>query len=123
MRHEFGHDPAGVLQTQGRVGPEGLLFQRAMPTFQFAVGLRVMGAGEDMAGLLQSDELFEFLATNWGPLSRMMRGRTVGHCSRAFCSTLTGGEEITEGEGVWRVVPKMYRWGSKMNSFWGGTFV
>lgn len=60
-----------------------------MPALQFAVALRIVRAGEDVAGLPEPCEFLEFpLATNSGPLSLMIRGRAAGWLAQFHATPL-----------------------------------
>src|SRR6202022_4492353 len=59
MVNKLAAPPQSILQTKRRLGPDGLLFERAMEALQFAVALRVMGRGQHMAGLPEADKLVE----------------------------------------------------------------
>ena len=52
-------DPLCIFEGERRLGPDGLLLEGAVATFQLAVALWVMGRTEDMSRLPEPDELLE----------------------------------------------------------------
>ena len=59
MVNELATHSQSILQAKGRLGPDGLLFKRAMEALQFSVALRIVGRGQHMAGLPEADKLLE----------------------------------------------------------------
>src|SRR5271163_1261460 len=90
MVNKLATHPQSIFQAKRRLGPDGLLFERAMEALQFAVALRVMGRGQHMAGLPGADELLEVArATNWLPRSDSPESPTIlktcGRFRRRIC--------------------------------------
>ena len=65
---ESAGDPLGVLDVERGERADGLFLEGLMEAFELAVGLGVVGAGHDMAGLPLGDEGFEFPAFELGTL-------------------------------------------------------
>src|SRR5438128_393649 len=98
MLDKLRHDPSRVLQAQRRFRPDGLLLERAMVAFQFAVGLGIMRAGQHVARLPQPQEFLEVLghelravvADDPGPHRRMfLSGPLQDHLGIGFLHRFT----------------------------------
>src|SRR5262245_36078923 len=56
---ELADDAAGIFQGQRRTGTDAFFLEEAMPAFDLAVALRVVGRGLDVRHPTQTDELLE----------------------------------------------------------------
>ena len=61
---------------------KALAFEAAVPTFQLAVALRIVGTGAHVRDARRRTNSLKSLAMNCGPLSLMIRGRSPGNFSR-----------------------------------------
>lgn len=78
---ELAGEAFGVFKAQRGFRTEGLLFERFVKALQFAVGLRIVGAGHDVAGLPECQEGFELPAFELRALVAADRRETAGHSS------------------------------------------
>ena len=65
---EVADDASCLLDVAWSLVAELLALERAVPAFELAVALRVVGAGADMGDARQADELFEVLGDELGPV-------------------------------------------------------
>jgi len=65
---EVADDAASLLDVPWSLVPELFVLERAVPAFQFAVALRVVGARADVGDAGQADELFKVLGDELGPI-------------------------------------------------------
>ena len=79
MVNKLAAHPQSILQAKGCLGPDGLLFKRAMEALQFSVALRIVGRGQYMAGLPEADKLLEVARHALAAATEMMiHGRDWG---------------------------------------------
>ncbi len=75
---EVSGDALGVLEVERGERADGLAFEGLMEAFEFSVGLRIVGAGHDVAGLPMGQERFELTAFELGTLVGNDAGAGLG---------------------------------------------
>ncbi len=66
MIDEGVDSPSSFFDRRGTGGSDAFAFERPVPAFEFAVGLGIVGAGSDMRGADESDELLEVAGEELG---------------------------------------------------------
>jgi len=61
VRDELRHHRASLFDRQRHARPQAIAFQRAMPTFDLAVALRIVGTRADVRHSREANELLEIL--------------------------------------------------------------
>jgi len=68
MVDKITNHPLGIFECQWGFGPDGLFFEGAVITFQFAIALWIIGRAQDMGTLPEADKFLEVFGDELRPV-------------------------------------------------------